>query len=94
MLTNFGLNVKMKIKIKGAKKLKKQIGECTAKELFDAENKNKANENFTKVIFMVLSMYEQMKKMIKYEDWNIMNASWEEIKKRIKPEILKTDITV
>ena len=34
--------------------MKKQIGECSAKELFDAENKNKANENFTKAIFMIL----------------------------------------
>lgn len=74
--------------------MKKQIGECSAKELFDAENKNKANENFTKAIFMILSMYEQMKKMLKYEDWNVMNASWEEIKKSIKPEILKTYVNI
>lgn len=74
--------------------MKKQIGECSAKELFDAENKNKANENFTKAIFMILSMYEQMKKMLKYEDWNAMNASWEELKKSIKPEILKTYVNI
>ena len=74
--------------------MKKQIGECSAKELFNAENKNKANENFTKAIFMILSMYEQMKKMLKYEDWNVMNASWEEIKKSIKPEILKTYVNI
>lgn len=74
--------------------MKKQIGECSAKELFDAENKNKANENFTKAIFMILSMYEQMKKMLKYEDWNVMNASWEELKKSIKPEILKTYVNI
>ena len=74
--------------------MKKQIGECSAKELFDAENKNKANENFTKAIFMILSMYEQMKKMLKYEDWNVMNASWEEIKKSIKPEILKAYVNI
>ena len=74
--------------------MKKQIGECSAKELFDAESKNKANENFTKAIFMILSMYEQMKKMLKYEDWNVMNASWEELKKSIKPEILKTYVNI
>ena len=74
--------------------MKKQIGECTAKELFDAESKNRDNENFAKVICMILSMYEQMKKWFKYEDWNVMNTAWEEIKKRIKPEILKTDINV
>ena len=74
--------------------MKKQIGECSAKELFDAENKNKANENFTKAIFMILSMYEQMKKILRYEDWNAMNTSWEELKKSIKPEILKTYVNI
>lgn len=72
----------------------KTIKECTAKEIFDSEGKNRNNSNHRQVLIMVLTMYEKMKEYIKCEDWSIMEQAWVDVKKKIKPEILNTKINI
>ena len=72
----------------------KTIKECTAKEIFNSESKNRSNSNYKKVLTMIFAMHEKMKEVTKIEDWNSMEQAWIEVKKQIKPEILNTKINL